>query len=133
MDAAQALADLAEISSQIRAAVLFDDDGSVLGETLGDDARAKQLVKLATDLLAAARDVSPSGTELVQVEAATEAGSVFLVGDGKRRIVATTEPEPTVGLVFYDLKSCLRGVDGDEEKTKRPARRRKTEEDGDAT
>jgi len=25
-------------------------------------------------------------------------------------IVATTAPEPTVGLVFYDLKSCLKAV-----------------------
>ena len=92
-----------------------------------DDARAKLLVELATDLLAAARDAAPSDAELVQVEAATEAGSVFLVGDTRRRIVATTEPEPTVGLVFYDLKSCLRGVEVEDEKPKRPARRRKAE------
>ncbi len=26
-------------------------------------------------------------------------------------IAATTTPEPTVGLVFYDLKTCLRSVD----------------------
>jgi hypothetical protein len=25
-------------------------------------------------------------------------------------IAATTSPEPTVGLVFYDLKSCLRSL-----------------------
>jgi hypothetical protein len=55
---------------------------------------------------------------------------VFVVGGGGRRIVATTEPEPTVGLVFYDLKSCLRGA-GDPEQPKRPSRRRK-EERGDA-
>ena len=29
--------------------------------------------------------------------------------DGDRVIAATTGPEPTVGLVFYDLKTCLRG------------------------
>jgi hypothetical protein len=48
--------------------------------------------------------------------------------DGERRIAATTAPDPTVGLVFYDLKSCLRSLD-EEEKPKRP-RRKKT--DGDA-
>ena len=132
MDAAQALADLTEISSQIRAAVLYGDDGSVLGSTLPDDARAKQLVELSNDLLAAARDAAPGDAELVQVEAATEAGSVFVVGDEKRRIVATTDPEPTVGLVFYDLKSCLRGVDEEEEKPKRAPRRRKAVEGDDA-
>ena len=38
-------------------------------------------------------------------------GSVFVVRDGKRLIVATTAPEPTVGLVFYDLKSTLRELE----------------------
>jgi hypothetical protein len=38
-------------------------------------------------------------------------GSVFVVRDGKRLIVATTAPEPTVGLVFYDLKSALRDLE----------------------
>jgi hypothetical protein len=47
---------------------------------------------------------------LTQVEVSTRGGSVFLVGEGARRIVATTGPEPTVGLVFYDLKSCLRAA-----------------------
>ena len=31
--------------------------------------------------------------------------------DGDRLIAATTTPEPTVGLVFYDLKTCLRSID----------------------
>jgi hypothetical protein len=40
-----------------------------------------------------------------------------VVRDGDRLIAATTTPEPTVGLVFYDLKTCLRGL-GEEEKPK---------------
>ena len=36
MDAQQALADLTEISSQIEAAVVFDDKGKVVGSTLED-------------------------------------------------------------------------------------------------
>ncbi len=35
---------------------------------------------------------------------------MFVVRDGERTIAATTGPQPTVGLVFYDLKSCLRSV-----------------------
>ena len=35
---------------------------------------------------------------------------MFVVRDGSRLIAATTGPSPTVGLVFYDLKSCLRGA-----------------------
>jgi hypothetical protein len=45
---------------------------------------------------------------------------VFVVRDGERLIVATTTPEPTVGLVFYDLKTCIRSI----EDTPKPARRR---------
>jgi predicted regulator of Ras-like GTPase activity (Roadblock/LC7/MglB family) len=132
VDAAQALADLTEISSQIQAAVLFDGDGNVLGSTLSDDARARDLVTAARELLEAATEVSPGDAAPAQLEAATESGSVFVVGDGERRIVATTGPEPTVGLVFYDLKSCLRSVAEEPPKPRRRTRRKKTEEDGDA-
>jgi hypothetical protein len=49
---------------------------------------------------------------------------VFVVRDGDRLIAATTTPEPTVGLVFYDLKSCLRGLGDEADKPKRaPAKR----------
>jgi predicted regulator of Ras-like GTPase activity (Roadblock/LC7/MglB family) len=128
VDAAQALADLTEISSQIHVAVLFDEEGTVLGSTLRDDARAQELVAAASDLLAAAAEVSPGSGMPAQLEAATESGSVFVVGEGERRIVATTAPEPTVGLVFYDLKSCLRGVAEEPPKPRRRTRRKKTEE-----
>jgi hypothetical protein len=56
---------------------------------------------------------------LAQVEVATAAGSVFVVRDGARLIVATTSPEPTVGLVFYDLKTCLRSIDQPKPKRRR--------------
>ena len=42
-----------------------------------------------------------------------------MVADGDRLIAATTREEPTVGLVFYDLKSCLRGL-GEEEAATKP-------------
>src|SRR5919202_965326 len=115
MDAAQALADLTEISSQIEAAVLFDEQGAVAGSTLGDEERSRELVRAATELLEAADRVGSGEGTLTQLEASTLDGSVFVVRDGARRIVATTGPDPTVGLVFYDLKSCLRGVDAAEE------------------
>ena len=107
MDAQQALADLTEISSQIEAAVVFDDKGKVVGSTLpAGDAFAQS----AADLLAAAEEVRPSEAPLTQLEIATGDGSVFVVRDGKLTIAATTAAAPTVGLVFYDLKSALRNV-----------------------
>jgi predicted regulator of Ras-like GTPase activity (Roadblock/LC7/MglB family) len=110
MDAQQALSDLTEISSQIRAAVVFDEQGKVAGSTLGDSGRADQLAKAAGELLAAADEVKTGESPLTQLEVATGEGSVFVVREGKTRIAATTGGNPTVGLVFYDLKSTLRSV-----------------------
>src|SRR6266487_7075341 len=119
MDAQQALADLTEISSQIRAAVVFDDKGKVAGSTLGDSGRADELARSAAELLAVAEGVKTGdGTELTQLEAATDEGSVFVVREGTTRIAATTGVDPTVGLVFYDLKSALRNMAA----AKRPVR-----------
>jgi predicted regulator of Ras-like GTPase activity (Roadblock/LC7/MglB family) len=126
MDAKQALADLTEISSQIQAAVVFDDTGKVAGSTIEDGARADALAGAAIRLLEAAADVKGGGggSPLTQLEVATGEGSVFVVREGKSAIAATTGSNPTVGLVFYDLKSTLRNV-----KTapaRKPAASRKT-------
>lgn len=108
MDAAQALADLTEISSQIESAVMAGKSGKVLAATFDDDARSERVAKAAGRLL---EESSGAGREgLVQLEAATEDGSVFVVRDEERFVAAVTGPEPTVGLVFYDLKTCLRQV-----------------------
>jgi predicted regulator of Ras-like GTPase activity (Roadblock/LC7/MglB family) len=132
MEAAQALADLTEISSQIQAAVLADASGAVVASTLGDEGRTTQLAQAAVELLAAAEEVGRDGSErLVQVQAAALEGSVFVVRDERHLVVAVTRPEPTVGLVFYDLKTCLRLVG--EEPEKKPARRRRKKEEEEPT
>jgi predicted regulator of Ras-like GTPase activity (Roadblock/LC7/MglB family) len=129
MDAQQALADLTEISSQIRAAVVFDDKGAVAGSTLDDAARADELARGAAELLAIADGVKGGdGAELTQLEAATEEGSVFVVRQGPTRIAATTGVDPTVGLVFYDLKSALRNLETKAAPPKRRAAPRKPAE-----
>jgi predicted regulator of Ras-like GTPase activity (Roadblock/LC7/MglB family) len=107
MDAQQALADLTEISSQIQAAVVFDDKGKVVGSTLPD---GQSFASAAAELLVAADELKTGESPLTQLEIATGDGSVFVVRDGKTTIAATTPPAPTVGLVFYDLKSALRSV-----------------------
>jgi predicted regulator of Ras-like GTPase activity (Roadblock/LC7/MglB family) len=126
MDAAQALADLTEISSQIESAVLFGEDGQVAASTFADDARAQAFVTSARELLDAAGGLR-SAASPNQVEVATAEGSVFVVRDDGRLIAATTTPEPTVGLVFYDLKSCLRAAAADE-KPKRSTRKKKDDD-----
>ena len=131
MDAAQALADLTEISSQIEAAVLFAEDGSVQGSTLSDEAVSAELAKGALELLSGAGSFrSEGGAAVTQLEASGPDGSLFVVRSGAGGIVAVTGPQPTVGLVFYDLKSALRSAAAEEQP--KPRRRRKTEESGDA-
>ncbi len=126
MDAAQALADLTEISSQVEAAVLFDETGEVAGSTLPGRHDAAALARAAGELLA--RAASLGDGEVTQVEASMPDGSVFVVRDGSRRIAATTAADPTTGLVFYDLKSCLR----DSAPEAKPPRKRAPKKDDDA-
>lgn len=106
VDAAQAITDLTEISPQVQRVVVIAADGSLIGSN-GDASTAQRLVEGAQRLIGAAEELRPG---VSQLEAATVSGSVFVVRDADRLIAATTTPEPTVGLVFYDLKTCLRSI-----------------------
>ena len=125
MDATQAIADLTEISPQVQDVVVLAADGGLVGANVQDEA-ASRLADGARRLLAAAEELRPG---VAQLEAATTAGSVFVVRDGERLIAATTTPEPTVGLVFYDLKTCLRSVDEPKPKPRRRAPAKQKEGD----
>jgi predicted regulator of Ras-like GTPase activity (Roadblock/LC7/MglB family) len=122
MDAAQAIDDLKEISPQVRDVVVIGADGAPAGSSLTEEPAVERLADGARRLVEAAEAMRPG---VAQLEAATLGGSVFVVRDGDRLIAATTSPEPTVGLVFYDLKTCLRSIDEAPPATK-PARRRTT-------
>jgi predicted regulator of Ras-like GTPase activity (Roadblock/LC7/MglB family) len=124
MDAASALADLTEISSQVESAVVLGENGSVLASTLVDDEVAERIGRAGVDLLSGAREHVPAeARELIQVEAALREGSLFVLrGDG-RTIVATTSASPSSGLVFYDLKTCLRALAQGEDPAPKPKRK----------
>jgi predicted regulator of Ras-like GTPase activity (Roadblock/LC7/MglB family) len=109
MDPAAALDELKSLSTQIQVVMLANRDGSVTAATVDGD-RAARLGQLARDLVGGADAVRGDlGRDaLAQLQAATPDGSVFVVVDGDRLAVATTGADPTVGLVFYDLKTLLR-------------------------
>jgi predicted regulator of Ras-like GTPase activity (Roadblock/LC7/MglB family) len=111
MDPAAAIDELKGLSTQIEVVMLAGRDGSLVAATADGD-RAGRLAELARDLVAGADTVRGDlGREaLAQLQAATPDGSVFVVLDGDRMAVATTGADPTVGLVFYDLKTLLRQV-----------------------
>ena len=123
MDAAQAIADLTEISPQVKQVVVIGADASPAGTNVSDE-RAARLAEGARRLVEAAEELRPG---VSQLEVATLAGSVFVVRDGERMIAATTSPEPTVGLVFYDLKTCLRSIDEPKPKPRTRAKKQPEE------
>ena len=123
MDAAQAIGDLTEISPQVKRVAVIEADGTLSGSNVGEQS-AQRLADGARALVDVAEELRPG---VAQLEAATVTGSVFVVRDGERMIAATTSPEPTVGLVFYDLKTCLRSIDPPQ--AAKPARRRRKEAD----
>jgi predicted regulator of Ras-like GTPase activity (Roadblock/LC7/MglB family) len=114
MDGHEALADLKQISVQIEAAVIADHNGVVHACSPDDAATGELLARLALEIWEAAessrRDLGRDA--LTQVELSTAQGSVFVVRDPRHVLLATTAPDPTVGLVFYDLKSALHALDG---------------------
>jgi predicted regulator of Ras-like GTPase activity (Roadblock/LC7/MglB family) len=127
MDAAQAIADLKEISPQVRDVVVVGADGAPSGSSLAEEPAVARLADGARRLLDEAEALRPG---VAQIEAATATGSVFVVRDGERVIAATTTADPTVGLVFYDLKTCLRSID--EASPEKPRARRTKKEADDA-
>jgi predicted regulator of Ras-like GTPase activity (Roadblock/LC7/MglB family) len=112
LNAHEALDDLKQISVQVTAAAIGSSAGALEACTLADRAAGERLVRLGSELWDAAeqarRDLGRD--ELSQVEVATPDGSVFVLRDAARTIVATTTVDPIVGLVFYDLRTCLRTV-----------------------
>jgi predicted regulator of Ras-like GTPase activity (Roadblock/LC7/MglB family) len=118
VDAAAAIAELRELSTQIESVVVAPRDGAPIASSVpGED--ALRMVESARALADGAdqvrRDLGRDA--LAQLQAATPDGSVFVVVDEQRMAVATTGADPTVGLVFYDLKTLLRQLaredDGD--------------------
>ena len=56
-----------------------------------------------------------------RLEVALREGSIFALTEGGLAIVARTSPNPSSGLVLYDLGTCLRAV---AESRAKPKRRR---------
>ena len=121
MEPNEALAELMDLSSQIEDVAILGESGFVLASS-GAPERGEQLARIAAELLAAAGGVRPAG-EISRVEVTRGSNSVFVVSEGGRTAVATTVPEPTAGLVVYDLRTALRRLD--DEPSRKPSRKRK--------
>lgn len=108
MSPAEALAELADVSTQVREAVLLEREGGVLASTLSDEARASDLAETARAALEAAGRIRPEGPQVTALEAAVPGGSLFVAAANGHVVAATTGPDEPAGLVLYDLRTCLR-------------------------
>jgi hypothetical protein len=120
VDAAEAIAELLELSSHVEAAVVFDPAGVVLGSSFSDENRATALSRRALDVVAAAGGLRREGARVTRVEARFEEGSLIVVGEDERLAAATTVPAPPVALVAYDLRNALRASAAAPPKPRRP-------------
>ena len=108
MEAARALADLVEISPQIEAAAVVSGEGQTIGSFGVPEGRAGLLGRAVLDLLDGAAASRTDG-HVTQLHAELDEGDVFAVtGGDEQTIGAVASEQATPGLVFYDLKQCLR-------------------------
>jgi predicted regulator of Ras-like GTPase activity (Roadblock/LC7/MglB family) len=116
--AEKAFQEMMDISTDLDKAVLFAGDEVVVTNfppslQAAMVAKAKELAALgnqrATDMKAA---------PLTQLVAESGGGSVFLVMEAKEGgmgILATGKRDSRIGLVFYDMKTCVRDAQEDAE------------------
>ena len=119
MDAAQALGELMELSSQITAAAVLDSTGAVLASSSSDAERSAALASSIQELVAVAADLGTEGRDVTRVEVEVDEGAFLVVRDGGHVVGATTGPNPTSGLVVYDLRTCAQAITAPEAKKRR--------------
>ena len=125
MDATQALEELMQLSSQVSTAVVLGADGAVLASSSGDSAAADALARTTADLVAAASELGAQKQDVTRVEVELDEGGLFVVTESGLTVAAVTGPQPTSGLVVYDLRTCLRSIAEPEPKKTRAARKPK--------
>lgn len=109
--AEKALKEMLDISTDIEKAVVYAE-GEVLAGNFPADIQADMVAK-ARELTDLGRDRAQDmgAGELSQLMVETEQGAVFLVretGEGDLGVLATGKKDSRVGLVFYDMKTCMR-------------------------
>ena len=110
MDASAALSELVGLSTQVVEAVITGPGGAVEGTHASGEERSRALAAAGEELLGAAAALRPDGPAVERVHVDLGRGSIVVVREGERTIVATTVPEPTAGLVSFDLRTALRHV-----------------------
>lgn len=100
---------LVETSADVRAAVLLNSAGGFVASSgAGSTESARELARLAYDLVVAADTVAAAPT--TAVEAQTGPGAVFAVRDARWMLVCVARRLALSSLVLYDLRQALLGL-----------------------
>ena len=107
MTADEAIRDLLDISTNVKGVAVLDAGGELLAS--GPGAVANDLGTAGTRLwdAAAGQALAAGAAGLDHVVVEDAAGAVAVVQAHDRRIVAITGPQPAVGLLLFDLRTCL--------------------------
>jgi hypothetical protein len=124
MERPQAFSELLEISSQVENAIVLEED-TVVASSIADESRSEELAAAVRRLVETAEETRGG---LTRLQVVLPEGNVFLVREGRRLVVATTEADPASGLVFYDLRTCLSALAERPEAPAAAKPRRKAEE-----
>ena len=104
----EAIRDLLDVSTDIRSVAVVDEAGDVVAAgpgAAGRRCRARRSPRLwDAAAVAPARLATPA---LDHVVVPVSGGAVAVVAAHGRRIAAVTGPEPAVGLLLFDLRTCL--------------------------
>lgn len=109
--AEKAFKEMLEISTDVDKAVLFRGDEVVVSNF--SESLQPTMVRKAHELSAAgaARATDMGSAPLTQLVIESPGGTVFLVQeakDGGMGMLATAKKDSRIGLVFYDMKTCIR-------------------------
>jgi hypothetical protein len=103
----EAIRDLLDISTDVNSVGVLGVDGELLAS--GPGAVASDLGTVSAGLwdAAAGQALATGATGLDHVVVEDAAGAVAAVEAHSRRIVAVTGPQPAIGLLLFDLRTCL--------------------------
>jgi len=102
-----ALPYLAELSTDIRAAVLLDQAGRTEAHSLASDESAERLRELTLELFERAEKADAEGRAVAEVEVSTGNGSVYAVRSPRWTIAVVSGRFALSSLMLYDLRSVL--------------------------
>ncbi len=104
-----ALRYLLELSVDIHAAALVDQDGSLIASA--PDSFGGRAAKLARELAGAARALAPEGAGNVEIDVSVEDGSAFIICGADNSMICVTGRSVLPGLIFHDMHAVLNDLD----------------------